>query len=326
MLGKAGEKILQPCISVLWTPAATGARVLRVFGDTPCPAVPAAVAGRPVTEIGPYCFSARREPEGGALWGPEGADGAPLHPLCGDFVQEVTLPQSVRALHNGAFYNCRRLRRVTAGPALRELGSDLFTNCRSLAVFCLLAAPDEPTGLKKLLAAAAGDIAAEFAPGGRVQARMFCPEYQETLHENTPAHIFNHSIEGVGYRYRQCFAGGVVDWAEYDAAFLRADATEPPAALCRVALGRLLFPFALGPAARAQYEDYLRSHADAALALAVQARAEAAVRLLAPLAPDGCRQAAALQCGRTGWSEGAALLLAGCAPIPRRKTYDFDDL
>src|SRR5699024_11705606 len=63
---------------------------------------------------------------------------------------------------------------------------------------------------------------------------MFCPEYQETLHENTPAHIFNHSIEGVGYRYRQCFAGGAVDWAEYDAAFLRADATEPPAALCRV--------------------------------------------------------------------------------------------
>ena len=33
-------------------------------------------------------------------------------------------------------------------------------------MFCLLAAPDEPTGLKKLLAAAAGDIAAEFAPGG----------------------------------------------------------------------------------------------------------------------------------------------------------------
>ena len=53
----------------------------------------------------------------------------------------------------------------------------------------------------------------------------------------------------MGYRYRQCFAGGVVDWAEYDAAFLRADATEPPAALCRVALGRLLFPFVLGPAA-----------------------------------------------------------------------------
>ena len=50
------------------------------------------------------------------------------------------------------------------------------------------------------------------------------------------------------------------------------------------------------------------------------------MRLLAPLAPDGCRQAAALQCGRTGWSEGAALLLAGRAPTPRRKTFDFDDL
>ena len=47
---------MQHSVSVLWQPCADGARVLRLFGDTPCPAVPAMVGGLPVTEIGPYCF------------------------------------------------------------------------------------------------------------------------------------------------------------------------------------------------------------------------------------------------------------------------------
>ena len=40
-------------MAVLWELCKGGARVLRVLGDSPCPDVPAAVAGRPVTEIGP---------------------------------------------------------------------------------------------------------------------------------------------------------------------------------------------------------------------------------------------------------------------------------
>ena len=42
---------------IVWEPCAAGARVLRVLGDSPCPAVPETVEGLPVTEIGPYCFA-----------------------------------------------------------------------------------------------------------------------------------------------------------------------------------------------------------------------------------------------------------------------------
>src|SRR5699024_11993489 len=70
------------------------------------------------------------------------------------------------------------------------------------------------SGLKKMLAAVSGDIAAEFCRGDRLLGRIFCPEYQEVLDENTPAHIFNRNIEGIGYRYRQCFTDGAVNRSE----------------------------------------------------------------------------------------------------------------
>ena len=208
-------------MSIVWEPCAAGARVLRVLGDSPCPALPETVEGLPVTEIGPYCFADKPVKAGARR------SGADTHEITGNFVEEVTLPDTVRTLHSAAFYNCRRLRRLSLGAGVEGLGSDLFTNCRSLAQLCLRAAPDAPTGLKKLLGAISADITAEFDG-----ARLFYPEYAEFLDENTPAHIFNHNIEGEGYRMRQCFtAAGAVDYAAFDASFAQACVGEGEGAL-----------------------------------------------------------------------------------------------
>lgn len=299
-------------MSVFWEPCAAGARVLRVLGDAPCPAVPAAVEGRPVTEIGPYCFADKAVKSDALRSGDE------VHELTGNFIEEVTLPDTVRVIHSAAFYNCRRLRRVTLGAAVESLGSDMFTNCRCLQVFRLRAAPDAATGLKKLLGAVSADITVEFDG-----ARLFYPEYSEFLDENTPAHIFNHSIEGEGYRMRQCFTpGGAVDYAAFDASFAQACVGESEDKLCRLALGRLALPFALGDDARAEYEFYLTAHPDAAFRLAIDERDEAALRLLVGLGLPTAQ--AAVYCSRAGWSAGAALLLGRAKRV--KKTYDFDDL
>ena len=223
-------------LGILWQACPGGARILRVFGDSPCPALPVQIEGFPVVEIGPYCFAQnqRSQPADARFWSVDGRGPAAYpHPIAGDFVQGVTLPAGVRALHNAAFYNCRKLEWLCAGSALESVGSDLFTNCRELDRFILDAAPDAPTGLKKLVAAVSADIGAVFAPGGAVQAKVFYPEYFEFLDENTPAHIFNHSIEGEGYRYRQCFDGSVLRFAEYDAAFPPACVGESEKKLCR---------------------------------------------------------------------------------------------
>ena len=81
-------------------------------------------------------------------------------------------------------------------------------NCRPSACGCRRC----PDGLKKLLGAVSADITVELDG-----AQLFYPEYSEFLDENTPAHIFNHSIEGEGYRMRQCFTpGGAVDYAAFE--------------------------------------------------------------------------------------------------------------
>jgi len=318
---------LNSSLGILWQACPGGARILRVFGDSPCPALPVQIEGFPVVEIGPYCFAQnqRSQPADARFWSVDGRGPAAYpHPIAGDFVQGVTLPAGVRALHNAAFYNCRKLEWLCAGSALESVGSDLFTNCRALDRFILDAAPDAPTGLKKLVAAVSADIGAVFAPGGAVQAKVFYPEYFEFLDENTPAHIFNHSIEGEGYRMRQCFApDGSLDFAAYDASFAQACVGESEEKLCKLALGRLCLPYALSDDARADYEFYLTAHPDAAFTLAITARDETAVRLLVGLGLPTARAAA--YCARQGWSAGAALLL-GHSKRPVKKTYDFDDL
>ena len=271
-------------MGLYWEPCPGGARLLRLLGDTPCPAVPDTIEGLPVAELGPYCFADRPVRPGARRTGDD------THEITGNFVEEVTLPDTVRVLDSAAFYNCRRLRRVTLGPGVEGFGSDLFTNCRQLQTFRLRAAADAPTGLKKLLGAVSADITVELDG-----AQLFYPEYSEFLDENTPAHIFNHSIEGEGYRMRQCFtAAGAVDYAAFDASFAQACVGEGEGALCRLALGRL----------------------------AIDTRDEAALRLLVGLGLPTAEAAA--YCARAGWSAGAAILLGRAKRA--KKSYSFDDL
>ena len=318
---------MQDSLGFLWQECPGGARLLKVYGDTPCPALPDRIEGLPLVEIGPYCF-AEKPAAPGALALPAGADAAPLHAICGNFVESVTLPHSVHLLDSAAFYNCRSLRRVELGAGVDALGSDLFTNCRRLACIAVRSAPDAPTGLRKLLGSVSADVAAEFlSPAGRVTARLFYPEYFELLDENTPAHIFNHSIEGEGYRYRQCFAAGVLQYAEYDAAFARACVGEAPETLCRIALGRLRWPFALGDAAREAYRAYLTAHLPAACLPLIAARDLEALRFVRSLTglPAGGLAAVAAACADAGFGPGAALFVGG-RRASTKKRYPFDDL
>lgn len=301
-------------VGLYWEPCPGGARLLRLLGDTPCPAVPGTIEGLPVAELGPYCFADRPVRPGARRTGDD------THEITGNFVEEVTLPDTVRVLDSAAFYNCRRLRRVTLGPGVEGFGSDLFTNCRQLQTFRLRAAADAPTGLKKLLGAVSADITVELD-----DAQLFYPEYSEFLDENTPAHIFNHSIEGEGYRYRQCFDGSVLRFAEYDAAFPQACVGESEKKLCRIALDRLCTPFALLPEAQGIYSAYLAAHAASAAAPLIARRDTESLQLVLKLADEENRRQIALACSKSGWSEGAALTLGGQRPR-RQKTYDFDDL
>ena len=68
-----------------------------------------------------------------------------------------------------------------------------------------------------------------------------------------PAHIFALNIEGEGFRMRQCFKDGRIDFDGYDACFEKLCAEESDACIFHVAILR----FMMGSK---QYISYLRAH------------------------------------------------------------------
>ena len=193
------------------------ARLTRVYGDAPCAALPASVPGPEggvlaITELGDYCFSEKPRSLPGAdalcryevspdgtctlvqafgrdLTGRHGrydldfgeGPAAPeeLHPVCGNFVEEIILPDSLQVIGSCAFYNCRRLRRLSVGAGDLTVGSDVFLNCFALADLLVRAAPEEKTGLFALVNNITEAVRAEFWPAGAAAplAALWYPAY-----------------------------------------------------------------------------------------------------------------------------------------------------
>ena len=133
--------------------SADTARLVRVYGTAPCVVLPAVLPAPEggsfaVTELGGYCFSEKPrslpaadktcrytvEPDGTARltrafgqavggtcrrydfdFDAPASDADTLHPVCGNFLEEVTLPDSLQVIGSCAFYNCRSLRLLTVG-------------------------------------------------------------------------------------------------------------------------------------------------------------------------------------------------------------------
>ena len=211
---------------------AGGARLVRVYGQDPCVVLPGSVpapAGGswPITELGDYCFSEKPrslpasdavcryqvddtgavrltrafgQAVGGSArrydfdFDAPAADPDDLHPVCGSFVEEVTLPDRLQVIGSCAFYNCRKLRLLTVGAEGLTLGSDVFLNCFALETIRVQAEADAATGLFALVNNITEAVRAEFRPAGAAAplAALWYPAYWEDI-EETPAHILLHT-------------------------------------------------------------------------------------------------------------------------------------
>lgn len=328
-----------------------GARLVRAYGETPCLTLPSALPGPegaplPLTELGSYAFSdALRDPPaegllrcrlddtGAARLLPLAGQEEELHPIAGRFLEEIFLPDGLRVVGSCAFYNCRALRRLSAGAAPLTLGSDVFLNCFALNELALRASPDQPTGLFALLNSMTGVLRAIFQPeeADEPEAVFWYPEYWEDI-EESPAHILLHSFSGQGYHYRQCFLNGKVLCDEYDAIFSEGHDADDATVMALLCLDRLRFPYQLGEAAAGEYRAFLSGKTSAVLGRLLKTEDLGAIRALLAL---GVMDAAAFQeaaalASRAGNASAAALLadaeyrLRSSRPSPRRARYDFD--
>ena len=289
-------------------------KLCRVFGSLDTLMLPETAAGDPITVIGAYCFAEKGhlsealtgETRAAGLGDGTTATEGRLRPLNGNYLREISLPDSVVCLETYAFYNCRKLERLTVGAALREINSDAFINCRALHTLVLRAAASEATGLPFLLNQLNAELCVEFAQGERV--RLLYPEYSESYEEIGPAHIFSLHVEGEGYRARRQFVNGVLDIRGYDTVFEKACNEEQFVTLMKMAIYRLNDPYELSAEAKSRYESYLKAHEVPILEQLVHAQDEENLRLLCgqPLISDDAIQAAVIRAVAEGWTRGVA--------------------
>ena len=312
-------------MGLYWEPCPGGARLLRLLGDTPCPAVPGTIEGLPVAELGPYCFADRPVRPGARRTGDD------THEITGNFVEEVTLPDTVRVLDSAAFYNCRRLRRLSVGAGDLTVGSDVFLNCFALADLLVRAAPEEKTGLFALVNNLTEAVRALFwLPGeARPRAGLWYPAYWEDV-EESPAHILLHTFSGQGYHYRQCFLDGKILSAEYDAIFPDGHAAEDQGVAAMLCFDRLRWPWNLTEKAKAPYREVLAAHTGLVLQRLLKAQDTDSIRdLLALDVLDAAAFAEGAALAAKADNAAAAALLADAehkkrGSAPKKRRYDFD--
>ncbi len=349
--------------------SADTARLVRVYGTEPCIALPGTLPAPAdgsfaVTELGGYCFSETPrslpsadktcrytvEPDGTvrltrafgqAVGGTcrrydfdfdvPASDADTLHPVCGNFLEEVTLPDSLQVVGSCAFYNCRRLRLLTVGAGNLTVGSDVFLNCFALETLRVQAAPEAPTGLFALVNNITEAVQAEFLPAGAAAplAALWYPAYWEDI-EETPAHILLHTFSGQGYHYRQCFLNNIFLPAEYDSIFPQGHDADDANVMAMLCFDRLRYPWQLTEAAAGHYRAFLAANTGRVLARLLKAQDLDGIRALLALDvldKDSFAEAAAL--AAKAENAAAAALLADAehkkyAAEKKKARYDFD--
>lgn len=235
-----------------------GVHIIKVYGNTPLVSIPDTIDGKKVTDIGEYCFSDKRNVVK-FIWESEYETRDDMRLLAGDYISSVELSSYIKSAGKYAFYGCTEMDKIIIYPEFENIGSDAFMNCMKLDTIIIKASPDEKTGLKKILAHRTNNTTIIFE-NGKVDAKLMYPEYYEGYDEIGPAHIFQLNVEGEGFRARQCFNDGTLDFLQYDEVFLAACQSEEDNVLMIMAVNRLMYPYKLSAKNASIYTDYICEH------------------------------------------------------------------
>ncbi|MDD3794580.1 MAG: leucine-rich repeat protein [Lachnospiraceae bacterium] len=250
--------------------------------------------------------------------GSNGTDGADLPVLSTMNIEEIILPKTLKAIGDYAFYGCRKLRSLHIPWGFQRLGGGAFVACNQIRRlhFSMESAEKTPRCLKDFIAelpfelevimraeagngdSKAGNVDSEVGNadskagngdseagsaglGAGEEIRLIYPEYYEDAKENTPARIIEIVYHGTGYKYRQCFLNGRMDYHQYDRLFALAVAQEAPETVLRLALFRLETPKELLLEAKERYLSWLREEYQITAEFILQGEGMKLLRLLA---------------------------------------------
>lgn len=183
-----------------------------------------------------------------------------LDVLCGNRLEEVVLPNTVKRVGRYCFYDCKNLQKISFTDALKDWGSGAFTGCHQINKLEVKMYHSEKTTLKDLLVELPEPVEVELRyihDTDGYHAKLMFPEYYEEGVENTPARLINLTIHGSGMRFRNCFEQRQFLFEEYDKRFRFAGFLEKFEVVAMLAEHRLCYPHALKDEYKKVYEDYL---------------------------------------------------------------------
>lgn len=305
--------------------------------------IPAAIAGKPVTELAPYAFSegwGRREmlkaagtilladSEGNAidqdlnlsdgdLASPPATELPPA--ACCGHLKEIVLPPTIKKIGNYAFYNCFELHTIRCFSSIADVGSGLFTGCTGIRHIDIHIIPGQRSCFQEMISELRQELTVDYyiEPDSDCRAKLVFPEMYEESVENTPARIIMREMHGCGHRYRYCFERTAFQFSKYDALFPHIKVQEPERVVCALVLGRLTYPEELTEQYRRVYEEYLRGHMTGAALWALE---EKSAELYLWLAEQYAEEKAALdELIELANKKGETEILSGLMDLKHRR-------
>ena len=229
-----------------------GIRILRCYGKSGCIKIPEQIEGQPVTELAAYAFAKEIDSE------PENSSG--LSCICGEDLEELYLPGTIRRLGRYLFYNCIQFRKLVFYSNIAFMGAGAFTGCERLSELEMQEVSEEKSCLREILSDLKQAVHVKVYQGAYCRYELVYPEYFEEAEENTPARIINTVTHGMGIQYRNTFRDTRVIFSEYDKLFELGKYNVDLTSAIQVSIARLKYPVGLAEKASEAYADFLTEH------------------------------------------------------------------
>lgn len=177
-------------------------------------------------------------------------------------VRTLDFAPGIAEIDDFACYGMPDLVSVTLSETLTEVGDAVFRACDALQSVHYAAPQGNFYALRALLSEPEPAFRCELKLRDG-EAELYFPSFLNEFDEDTMARAIHPRIEGCGYAFRECVTRREIDFFQYDRQFARAAAAEREAA-CRIAIGRLRYPYRLAEVRRKAYRDYLAAESETA--------------------------------------------------------------
>lgn len=222
--------------------------------------IPEEIDGYPVVTIGDHAFYENR------------------------FIEQVFLPNTVQVIENYGFAECRKMTKVTMSNTIKRIGDyafynghsleeialpasletmgyGAFKNCTKLKQLNVYTAPNKPLAIGAMMEDTSHEIRIDlFNEQGQLLTKLIFTEFDYDCILQVEARQFDWVYHGSGNVYRQCISQKGVDFAKYDEIFPSAIREDWPETALSIALGRILYPYALEEKYKEMYIKFLKEH------------------------------------------------------------------